>query len=60
MEFLQTLKLQKENEGTSTGTTIVKSKGELILSFSPVNGDLIGSVNSTDKEAYEKVIATAQ
>jgi aldehyde dehydrogenase (NAD+) len=60
MEFLHTLKLQKENEGTSTGTSFVKSKGELILSFSPVDGNLIGSVNTTDKEAYEKVIITAQ
>jgi len=60
MEFLNTLKLQKENEGASTGTSFVKSKGELILSFSPVDGNLIGSVSSTDKEAYEKVITTAQ
>ena len=60
MEFLHQLKLQKENEGTSTGESIVPSKGELILSFSPVDGNLIGSVNSSDKEAYEKVIATAQ
>ena len=60
MEFLHQLKLQKENEGTSTGGSIVPSKGELILSFSPVDGNLIGSVNSSDKEAYEKVIATAQ
>jgi aldehyde dehydrogenase (NAD+) len=60
MEFLNTLKLQKENEGASTGTSFVKSKGELILSFSPVDGNLIGSVSCTDKEAYEKVITTAQ
>jgi aldehyde dehydrogenase (NAD+) len=60
MEFLHQLKLQKENEGTSTGGSIVPSKGELILSFSPVDGNLIGSVNSSDKEAYEKVISTAQ
>jgi aldehyde dehydrogenase (NAD+) len=60
MEFLQTLKLQKENEGTSTGTAFVKSKGDLILSFSPVDGKMIGGVSTTDKEAYEKVITTAQ
>ena len=60
MEFLQTLKLQKENEGTSTGTTFVKSKGEFILSFSPVDGNMIGAVSTTDKDAYEKVITTAQ
>jgi len=60
MEFLQTLKLQKENEGTSTGTVFVKSKGEFILSFSPVDGNMIGAVSTTDKDAYEKVITTAQ
>ena len=60
MEFLQTLKLQKENEGTSTGTAFVKSKGDLILSFSPVDGNMIGGVSTTDKDAYEKVITTAQ
>jgi aldehyde dehydrogenase (NAD+) len=60
MEFLQKLKLQKENEGTSTGTAIVESKGELILSLSPVDNTLIGAVSTTDHKAYEQVIATAQ
>ncbi len=60
MEFLQKLKLQKENEGTSTGTAIVESKGELILSLSPVDNNLIGAVSTTDHKAYEQVIATAQ
>jgi aldehyde dehydrogenase (NAD+) len=60
MEFLQTLKLQKENDGTSTGTTFVKSKGELIVSFSPVDGNVIGAVTTTDKASYETVIATAE
>ena len=60
MEFLQKLKLQKENEGTSTGNAIVESKGELILSLSPVDNNLIGAVSTTDHKAYEQVIATAQ
>ncbi len=60
MEFLQSLKLQKENEGTSTGTAFVKSKGELILSFSPVDGNRIGGVTTTDKASFEKVITTAE
>lgn len=60
MEFLKTLKLQKENEGTSTGITFLKSKGVIINSNSPVDGNLIGSVHATDKEAYEKVIGSAQ
>jgi aldehyde dehydrogenase (NAD+) len=60
MEFLHKLKLQKENEGTSTGTAIVESKGELILSFSPVDNQMIGGVSTTDHKAYEQVITTAQ
>jgi aldehyde dehydrogenase (NAD+) len=60
MEFLHKLKLQKENEGSSTGIETVESKGELILSFSPVDNKLIGSVSTTDQQAYEKVITTAQ
>ncbi len=60
MEFLHKLKLQKENEGTSTGTAIVERKGELILSFSPVDNQMIGGVSTTDHKAYEQVITTAQ
>ncbi len=60
MQFLQQLQIQKENEGSSTGGQWVKSKGELILSFSPVDNQLIGAVGTTDKAAYEQVIETAQ
>ncbi len=60
MQFLQQLQIQKENEGTSTGAAWIKSKGELILSFSPVDNQLIGAVGTTDKEAYEQVIKTAE
>ncbi len=60
MQFLQQLQIQKENEGTSTGAAWIKSKGELILSFSPVDNQLIGAVGTTDKAAYEQVIKTAE
>jgi aldehyde dehydrogenase (NAD+) len=60
MEFLKELKLQKENHGSSTGTATIASKGEFILSFSPVDGNQIGSVSTTDKAAYEQVITTAE
>jgi len=60
MQFLQQLQIQKENEGSSTGAAWIKSKGELILSFSPVDNQLIGAVTTTDKEAYEQVIKTAE
>jgi aldehyde dehydrogenase (NAD+) len=60
MQFLQELKIQKENEGSSTGAKWIQSKGDKIQSFSPVDNQLIGAVVSTDQAAYEQVIATAQ
>ena len=60
MEFLQQLQLLKKNEGSSTGTVWQNSKGEIIVSSSPVDNKEIGIVISTDKEAYEKIITTAQ
>ena len=60
MQFLQELKIQKENEGSSTGAKWIQSKGEMISSFSPVDNQMIGAVVSTDQAAYEQVIATAQ
>jgi len=59
MEFLHQLNLKRENEGTSTGTKFIESKGAMILSFSPVDGNLIGSISSSDKNAYEQVITKA-
>jgi aldehyde dehydrogenase (NAD+) len=60
MQFLQELKIQKENEGSSTGAKWIQSKGETIQSFSPVDNQLIGAVVTTDQAAYEQVIQTAQ
>ena len=33
MQFLQELKMQKENQGSSTGTKWIQSKGEIIQSL---------------------------
>ena len=60
MEFLKALRLQKENPGTGTGTEWIASKGDLLHSYSPVDGKLIASVTMTDKDSYEKVIQAAQ
>ena len=60
MQFLQELKIQKENQGSSTGAKWIQSKGETIQSFSPVDNQLIGAVVTTDAAAYEQVIETAQ
>ncbi len=60
MEFLQQLQLEKKNEGSSTGTVWHNSKGAIIASSSPVDNKEIGTVISTDKETYEKIIKTAE
>jgi len=60
LEFLKTLKLEDSNRGTSTGKNWLDSKGETINSYSPVDGELIGSATATDTAAYGKVIEQAQ
>lgn len=58
--FLRKLGLKKNNEGTYTGLKAIKSKSGKIDSFSPVDGQLIGSVNLTSEADYQKVVKTAQ
>lgn len=60
MDFLQTLHIQSQNAGISTGSKWFTSKAGTINSFSPVDGKLIGTVMAADKESYEKVIHAAQ
>ena len=55
---LQELGLQEVNKGTSTGN-LHFSSGDIIKSYSPVDGKLIGKVSTTTKEDYEKVMQTA-
>ncbi|MDX5478127.1 MAG: aldehyde dehydrogenase family protein, partial [Cyclobacteriaceae bacterium] len=57
---LERLGVQSENLGTSTGNRWINSGKEFISSFSPADGALIGKVQVTDEESYEKVIAQAQ
>ncbi|MCF6213303.1 MAG: aldehyde dehydrogenase family protein [Flavobacteriaceae bacterium] len=57
-EILKDLGLKQENQGTSTGLNYFGS-GEMIASFSPVDGALIAKVSTTSKEDFEKVTQTA-
>ncbi|GAA4275004.1 aldehyde dehydrogenase family protein [Aquimarina gracilis] len=57
-EALQQLGVSDHNKGTSTGSNWFSS-GEAITSYSPVDGELIGKVETTAKDDYEKVIETA-
>ncbi len=60
MNFLQTLNISATNKGVSTGLQWVKSKGEKISSYSPVDAVLIGTVTGADKQAYDTVVEKAQ
>ena len=57
---LKKLGLNKVNDGTSTGLKLWKGNSDLIKSYSPVDGKLIGSVTTTTRADYNKVIKTAQ
>ena len=59
-EALKALGIKDENSGSSTGSKWMDSKGELIESYSPVDGKLIGKVSSTTEEQYEEIVKTAQ
>ena len=50
---LKILGVKKINEGTSTGSTNF-SNGDIISSYSPVDGKLIGKIKTTTKEDYLK------
>ena len=57
-QALKDLGITDINEGTSTGKDFFGS-GEIIESYSPVDGSLIGKVKTTTKEDYEKVMTAA-
>jgi aldehyde dehydrogenase (NAD+) len=60
MKFLAQLKIQKNNNGVSTGLLWPKAQGEKINSFSPVDGKLIATVTAAGKNNYDAVITKAQ
>lgn len=60
MEFLKTLKIQANNNGVSTGLNRIKSKGEKLTSYSPVDGKVIASVTGADAKTYDAVVQKAQ
>lgn len=57
-EALSALGINEINNGTSTGSENFAS-GDLIESFSPVDGAMISKVKSTTQADYDKVIAKA-
>jgi len=58
-EALEQLGVKEINEGSSTGSDFFSS-GELLESYSPVDGSLIAKVRTTTQEDYEKVMQASQ
>ncbi|MBS1657625.1 MAG: aldehyde dehydrogenase family protein, partial [Bacteroidetes bacterium] len=59
-DFLKQLNIHAVSSGACTGTEWLETSGELIESFSPVDGALIGKVKTASREDYEMVMARAQ
>ncbi len=57
-DALKQLGIKDVNDGTSTGSNNFGS-GELIESYSPVDGELIAKVSTTTRADYDKVMDTA-
>ncbi len=59
-EVLQTLGIEKVNNGACTGTNWKKTEGNAIKSFSPSDGELIAEINLATPEDYKEIIETAK
>lgn len=59
-EALKALGIKNTNAGVSTGLKWIKSKGPVLESYSPVDGQLIGKVVACDKASFEKVVAQSK
>ena len=58
--FLKKLKLKTLSSGASTGNEWLKTTGDTLESFSPVDGKLIGKIRLASRTDYEVVVATAE
>lgn len=59
-QILKTFQLEQENFGASTGLNWFGRKGELISSYSPVDGKVIAKAHTVSPEEYHSVIEQAQ
>ena len=57
---LEALGLKSVNNGACTGTEWLDTKGEIIESYSPADGQLIGSIRQATTDDYETIIKKAE
>ncbi|MEJ0056659.1 MAG: aldehyde dehydrogenase family protein [Bacteroidota bacterium] len=58
-KVLAELGIKPTNPGVSTGTKWIKSSGPVIKSYSPADGNFIGSVQSVDAKSFSKIVEIA-
>lgn len=58
-DFLKSLHLSADNKGVSTGSGWLEGGADIIRSYSPADGQLIGSVAPADRQQYDEVLQTA-
>lgn len=59
LDFISNLKISSVNQGVSTGQYWIGSSGQIIPSYSPVDGALIANVYLADDAGYETVVKKA-
>lgn len=59
-DFLAELNIHPVSSGACTGADWLETSGEVIESYSPVDGALIGKVKTASREDYEMVMARAE
>ena len=59
-EALTVLGISEINNGACTGANWVDTKGEIIESYSPADGNLIGKIRQATSEDYEMIIRKSQ
>src|SRR6218665_412886 len=59
-KVLEALNIEDLNNGVSTGVESWAGGGEVLSSYSPVDGALIGKVHQATHDDYQKVIAKAE
>ena len=57
--FLKELGIAGTNNGVSTGQTWLKSKGETLTSYSPVDGTVIGKIVGADRASYDAAVESS-
>lgn len=58
-ELLNQLGIRNSQLGVSTGAQTLTTSGEIIRSYSPVDGSFIAEVTAADRTAYEQVLEKA-